>query len=330
MEYDTDKVSSEPSRITVYKACTANDILEQIPVDSRAFETIQKIIDLGKGDKFINELTVTYTDGISADELYRILEAGDEAFELCGLNADGSEAEWKPEEPEDELDENVELLTNSALEGGFDRMHGFPTIVYTINEDNPDWEEKFDAIQNVVYDASRNIECYDVHLEGGFHSPEGWEEVQLAVDPCFDCDEDGCEEDKAAVMDLIERLVTKYGFKELDFNNVEADTAVRPEGEIYVFDGDVDELKNELASTHDFEDPSEIGDYLEDKGFNVVPTDNGHGFEAWYADPENQSAEYLKFQTSQDWDPVYGPVCRLNESTFRVVHPKKLKKSSNG
>ena len=337
MKYDSfdtmPETSGEVSTICVHRRFTAAEISDELPVAGGARETFDKIMTSGNGDRFVRALSELYTDGIDYDELCRVLESGDEAFELCGLNPDGSPATWDGENDDDAptddgLDEGVELLTTE----GFDRMAGgFPTVVYTVNEDDPDWEEKFQEAQNLVYEVARDLECYDVHLEGGFHSPEGWEEVQLVVDKNYDCDDEedgncGCDEEKGIITDLIDKLVQRYGFRKFDFDNYEVDTAVRPKGIIRTFDGDVNGLRHELANTHDFEEPGEIADYLRDNGFNVVDTDGGNGFEAWYIDPSNSEASYMKFRTSQCWDDTYGPCCRLNESTFRIVHPRKVKR----
>ncbi len=320
----TDEVT--PAEINVVRKYELKDLL--IELEGKAFDTLDAIIDADAGTEFAQAIYETYGDEIEYGELIRIL-TGPEAFELCGLNPDGSKNEevWGKEieeEPEKELTENVELIKGSA--GDFDRMpDGFPTIVYTINEKDPDWEEKFNEIQNIVYDASNEIESYDIHLEGGFETPRGDQEIEFAIDPVYDDSEDAedHEDDKNAVMELIDRLVNEYKFRKINFDDAEIENAVLPNGDIDVYDGDIGALRDELASTHDFEEPHEIHDYLEDAGFNVLDTDNGNGFEAWYKDPENKSASYIKFMTNQCWDPVYGPCCRLNESTFRIIHPKK-------
>lgn len=314
-------------RICIRRTYTLDDLL--VELEGQAFDTLSTIIDAGAGDVFANAIIENYDNDIEYGELIRIL-TGPEAFELACLNPDGSKSNeaWDSnidDEPQEELNEEIELIKGSA--GDFDRMpEGFPTIVYTVNEDNPDWEEKLAKIENFVYDADSEIESYDIHLEGGFESPRGGQEIELVIDPVYDDSEDIelHNEDKDEVLSLINTLKNEYGFREINFDNAEIESAVLPDGEINVYDGDISELRDQLAHTHDFEEPCEIKDYLEDTGFNVVDTDGGKGFEAWYADPNDGRAGYIKFLTNQCWDDIYGPCCRLNESTFKIMHPKKI------
>ena len=334
---DRDKISNEP-KIRVCRETTLKNILVDIGGD--AFDTLDKIIKAGKGDLFASELMEIYDGEIDYDELIRILVSGDEAYELCGLNRDGTpDNSWQQDEGdedepvEEDVNEELQLIKGSA--GDFDRMpEGFPTIVYTVNEDDPDWEEKLEEVENIVYAADSEIESYDIHLEGGFQSPKGGQEIELVIDPVYDDDEYGedgastSEEDKGAVMKLIDDLVENHRFRKIDFDSAEVECAYLPDGDIEEYDGDIGALRDKLASTHDFEEPREIKDYLEDAGFNVVDTDGGDGFEAWYEDPESGDASFIKFRTTRCWDDIYGPCCRLNESTFRIVHPKKTERKT--